>query len=175
MLVYLNGAFLPKGEARLPVDDRGFLFDEARAARLVEQRALDPSMPGLDGVIDKVVAATFGAAASDSYEAEIQRAVQRVVVEHLMRLAASADMSQVRAIATARLRARAAALPTVGTTAAAAHGSLLAADIKRFLDRPAPPVTATPIPGPPPGAPIGEPALDWLHRLEPACSMGGGN
>jgi hypothetical protein len=149
----------------------GFLFDEARAARLVEQRALDPSMPGLDGVIDRVVAATFGAAASDAYEAEIQRAVQRVVVEHLMRLAASADMSQVRAIATARLRARAAALPTIGTTPSAAHGSLLAADIKRFLDRPAPPVTATPIPAAPPGAPIGEPALDWLHRLEPACSM----
>ncbi|MDF1505760.1 aminotransferase class IV, partial [Roseisolibacter sp. H3M3-2] len=28
MLVYLDGAFLPKAEARLPVDDRGFLFGD---------------------------------------------------------------------------------------------------------------------------------------------------
>jgi hypothetical protein len=149
----------------------GFLFDEARAARLVEQNALDPTMPGLIGVIDKVMAATFAPASADPYEAEIQRAVQRVVVDHLMRLASTADMSQVRAIASAKLRARAAVLPSTGSTPAAAHGSLLAADIKRFLDRPAPPAAATPIPTAPPGAPIGEPAMDWLQRLEPACSM----
>jgi hypothetical protein len=52
----------------------------------------------------------------------------------------------------------------------AAHASLLAADIKRFLDRPAPPATRLEIPEAPPGAPIGEPAMDWLRRLEPPCS-----
>ena len=149
----------------------GLLFDEARAARLVEQNVLDPAMPGLHGVIDRVVTATFAAPPADAYEAEIQRAVQRVVVEHLIRLASTADMSQVRAIATAKLRARAAVLPSTGATPSAAHASLLAGDIKRFLDRPAPPVTATPLPGAPPGAPIGEPALEWLRHIEPACSM----
>jgi hypothetical protein len=78
----------------------------------------------------------------------------------------------VRAIVSAKLRARAATLPSTGTAPAAAHGSLLAADIKRFLDRPAPPATATPLPAAPPGAPIGEPAMEWLRRLEPVCSMG---
>ena len=149
----------------------GFLFDEVRAARLVEQNALDATLPGLHGVIDKVIAATFGPSPADSYEAEIQRAVQRVVIDHLMRLASTADMSQVRAIASAKLRARAAALPSIGSTPSAAHGSLLASDIKRFLDRPAPPAAATPIPTAPPGAPIGEPAMEWLRRLEPLCSM----
>ncbi|HVH57229.1 MAG TPA: zinc-dependent metalloprotease [Vicinamibacterales bacterium] len=149
----------------------GFLFDEARAARLVEQNALDSTLPGLHGVVDKVLAATFAAAPADPYQAEIQRAVQRVVIDHLMRLASTADMSQVRAIASAKLRARAAALPAAGTTPAAAHRALLAADIKRFLDRPTAPVAATPLPTAPPGAPIGEPAMDWLRRLEPACSL----
>ena len=150
----------------------GFLLNESRAARLVEQHALDPTLPGLHGVIDRLITATFAAAPADPYEAEIQRAVQRVVVDHLMRLASTADMSQVRAIATARLRTRAAALPSTGTTLSSAHRSLLASDIKRFLDRPAAPATPTPLPAAPPGAPIGEPAMDWLRRLEPVCSIG---
>ena len=147
------------------------LLNEVRAARLVEQRALDSSMPGLHGVLDRILAAIFGPTPADAYQAEVQRAVQRVLVEHMMRLSAGADMSQVRAIVSARLRARAAALPATGTSPAAAHGTLLAADITRFLERPAPPATATPLPAAPPGAPIGEPAMDWLRRNTPVCSL----
>ena len=148
----------------------GFLLNETRAARLVEQNALDRAMPGLQGVVGKLLAATFGPAPSDAYEAEIQRAVQRVVVERLMTLAEGADMSQVRAIVTAQLKARAAALATTGTTPAAAHAALLASDIKRFMERPAAPATRTALPAPPPGAPIGEPAMEWLRHVEPLCS-----
>jgi hypothetical protein len=148
----------------------GFLLNEARATRLVEQHALDQSIPGLHGVIDRIFAATFGPVPPDAYQAEIQRAVQRVVVEHLMTLAASADMSQVRAIASAKLKSRASVLPTAATTLAGAHGALLAADIKRFLDRPATPATRTALPSAPPGAPIGEPAMEWLRHIEPFCS-----
>ena len=46
-----------------------------------------------------------------------------------------------------------------------ANAALLAGDIRRFLNRPAgsaPPVVQ---PDVPPGAPIGEPAIDWLGRL----------
>ena len=149
----------------------GALLNEARAARLVEQNALDPAMPGLHGIIDRILASTFGAAPADAYHAEIQRAVQRVVVDHLMRIASGADMSQVRAIVSAKLRARAGVLPATGSSPAAAHGSLLAADIRRFLERPAPPATATPLPAAPPGAPIGDPAMEWLRRIEPVCSV----
>jgi hypothetical protein len=38
----------------------------------------------------------------------------------------------------------------------------LAADIKRFLDRPADTQRAMPAPDAPPGAPIGDSGMDWL-------------
>src|SRR5688500_7611856 len=106
------------------------LLNEARAARLVEQNALDPALPGLHGVVSKLLTATFGALAAvgvppaDAYEAEIQRAVQRVVIERLMTLADSADMSQVRAIVSAQLKAYGGRLASSGTTPAASHRQL---------------------------------------------------
>lgn len=150
----------------------GFMLDGSRAARIVQQSALDPSLPTLDQVLDRVIAATFTtAAAASPYEAEIARAVQRVVVEHLMTLATTASMPQVRAVASYKLQQRARAMnAAAGSAAAAAHHALLAADIKRFLDRPAPPAARMEIPEAPPGAPIGDPGMDWLRRLEPLCS-----
>jgi len=41
------------------------LLDEERAARLVPQHALDPEQPGLDQVLGRLVAATFGATPAD--------------------------------------------------------------------------------------------------------------
>jgi len=140
------------------------MLSPARAARLVEQAGLDPSLPGLDEVIDNVLDATFNAPAANAYEQEIRRTVQRVAIEQIMSLAGGASMPQVRAVATHRLRARA-------TTLAAnqdaqngddAHFVLLAMDIRRFLERPAAAYTQAAIPVAPPGAPIGEPGMDWL-------------
>jgi hypothetical protein len=151
----------------------GYLLNDARAARLVQQHALDTTLPGLDTVIDQLVSATFGAEAASAYESEIARAVQRVVVEHLMTLASDADMPQVRAIASQKLQQRQQRLTGTGAptnTAAAAHAALLAADIKRFLDRPYAPATRREIPTAPPGAPIGEPGMDWLGTRDLGCS-----
>jgi len=149
----------------------GFLLDDARAARLVEQHAIDATLPGLDTVIDQLFTSTFGATSADSYEAEVSRAVQRVLVERLMTLAANADMPQVRAIATQKLQQRAQRLSSLPVTAASAsaHATLLASDIKRFLDRPFAPATRTEIPTAPPGAPIGDPGMDYLGRFAPLC------
>ncbi len=150
------------------------LFQSDRAARLVEQKALDPTLPGLAEVIDTVFASSFGARTSSPYEAEIQRAVERVVIDELMDLAGSASMPQVRAIATQKLQQRAAAVTQAaagqGASSASAHGLLLAADISRFLTRPSDPVAIRfPAPAAPPGAPIGEPAMNWLGLLQPDC------
>jgi hypothetical protein len=149
----------------------GQLLDDARGARLVEQHALDPTLPGLDSVIDQLVSSTFGATSASAYEAEIARAVQRVVVERLMTLASTADMPQVRAIASQKLQQRAQRLGATPLTnaGASAHAALLASDIKRFLDRPFAPATRTEIPTAPPGAPIGDPGMDWLGRLPAYC------
>ena len=138
------------------------LFDPQRAARLVEQHALDRSLPGLEQVLDAIDAATFAVTTNNAYEVEISRAVQRVYVDRLIRLAGTAEMPQVRAIAAQRLRQRA-------RDQGDAHAQLIADDIKRFLERPVQPAQLIDAPQPPPGAPIGEPALDWLRRAEPLC------
>jgi hypothetical protein len=82
-------------------------------------------------------------------------------------------MAQVRAIASHALKMRMSALagaPAGLSTDRAAHASLLAADIKRFLDRPSTPATRSEIPDAPPGAPIGQPAMEFLRRFEPVCA-----
>jgi hypothetical protein len=144
-----------------------------RAARTVEQHAVDPSLPGLEDVIDELFASSFGATATTPYEAEISRAVERVVIEQLITLAASADMPQVRAVATFKLGKQAdlmsGALPGIQDGAEAAHMALLARDIKRFMDNPDAFKRSAP-PAVPPGAPIGEPGLNWLGLAEPPCT-----
>jgi hypothetical protein len=150
------------------------IFEPERAARLVEQHAVDPSLPGLGEVIDQVGAALVDAAPAGPYEAEIARAVQRVAAEHLMGLAASAGMPQVRAIATSKLEdARRRLLNVVNASpdeSTGAHAALLARDIARFLENPdafkRPALIAVP-----PGAPIGEPGWDWLGLTEPPCTL----
>ena len=87
-----------------------------------------------------------------------------------MGLAGGARMPQVRALASDALQALA---RTAGSASAerleAAHGALLAQDIRRFLERPAGTLASPAIPTAPPGPPIGEPALDYLRALEPYC------
>lgn len=152
----------------------GNLLDESRAARLVEQNALDPSLPSLEEVLDSLEAATFGVVPEDRYEAELARATQRVLVEELIRLATSADMPQVRAIAANRLQKRmsASAGVTTGNEASVAHHQLLARDIGRILERPAEPYRPLALPAAPPGAPIGEPAMEWLGFWYQFCPEG---
>ena len=142
----------------------GEVFNPSRAARLLEQNALDPALPGLEDVIGALVAVGDPAAGDTRYEAEVRRAVGRVVADGLMRLAGGAAMPQVRAVAAQQLGQlrEAAEGRASGGDAMAAHFALLASDIARFEDRPheawAPIVTQQA----PPGAPIGTPARDWI-------------
>ena len=151
----------------------GQMLEEERAARLVEQHAVDPSLPGLLEVIDALYAGSFGARVNNAYEAEISRAVERVIVDRLMRLADGAEMPQVRAEALLRLEQRAQELMRMASSADEAdraHYGLLVRDIQSFRSGE---LAVDELPGAlvaPPGAPIGEPALDWLGRLEPWCS-----
>ena len=142
-----------------------FLFDSQRAARMVEQKALDSTLPGFDDLVGEVVRSTFSAQTASAYEAEIARSIQRVVVDRLMDTVADARMPQVRAIAQA-------ALNTIAKTDGSdPNRALMAADIERFNERPlGAPMAATPVA--PPGAPIGDPGMDFLSRmLEPYCSQ----
>ncbi|HYL74354.1 MAG TPA: zinc-dependent metalloprotease, partial [Bryobacteraceae bacterium] len=142
----------------------GFVLQLDRAARMVAQHAVDPSLPGLEEVIDRLTKATFDAPAASPYEAEIRRAEERVLVDRVIWLATGAPNGQVRAMASFKLSKLAARLKseTTATEADQAQHSLLAADIKRFLDRPAEAMKPMPVADAPPGAPIGDYPLDWL-------------
>lgn len=146
----------------------GFVLQLDRAARMVSQHAVDPTLPGLEEVIDRLTKATFDAPAATPYEAEVRRAEQRVLVDRLTWLATGAPHPQVRAIASLKLQRLATRLAKPSLNEAdEAHQTLLAADIRRFLNRPAEAGKLMPAPDAPPGAPIGDPGMDWLTR--PGC------
>jgi hypothetical protein len=149
----------------------GFILDDARAARMVQQKAIDPTLPGFEDVLDAIHAATFGAVTRTPYEAEIKRATERVFVDELMSMAAGAPMAQVRALATFYLQriATQEEAATTGPTVDRAYATHLASDIKRFIDRPYSPSEIRAAPAAPPGAPIGDPGMDWLRRIAAHC------
>jgi len=144
----------------------GFLLQLDRAARMVAQHAVNPQMPGLEDVVDRLTAATFDAPSASGYEAAVRRAEERVLVDRVMWLATASPNNDVRAIASMKLSKLAARLKTqvAKTEADGASRTLLAADIKRFLERPADLMRPVPHPAPeaPPGAPIGDMGNDWL-------------
>jgi hypothetical protein len=142
------------------------LLTPARSARMLTQKAVDTSLPGLDDVIARLVTTVFDARPANAYQAEIKRGMERVVVNQLMELAEGAPNTQVRAISTQALKglpARPSVMPTSAATGVdRASRQLLADDIKRFLDRPYTELRPMAIPAPPPGAPIGDFGMDYL-------------
>jgi hypothetical protein len=143
----------------------GFVLELDRSARMVAQHAVDPTLPGLAEVIDRLTKATFDAPVANPYEAEVRRAEERVMVDRVMWLATAAPNSQVRAIASLKLQKLSARLKSsaAGNESDEAQNTLLASDIKRFLDRPDAPIRSIHAPDSPPGAPIGgDTGMDWL-------------
>jgi hypothetical protein len=150
----------------------GFVLQLERTARMVAQHAIDPALPGLEEVIDRLTKAVFDAPTATPYEAEVRRAEERVLVDRVMWVAMGAPNGQVRAIASLKLSKLAARLRAENPAAEAeqAQHMLLAADIKRFLERPAGPSGIVPAPDAPPGAPIGgDTGMDWLAPA-PGCT-----
>jgi hypothetical protein len=172
---YTGGAFDPITPAVVAADMTiGFILTPDRAARTVAQKAIDPALPGLEDVVDRLIGATFDAKLATAYEAEVERAIERVLVSHLMQLANGAPMSQVRAIVAFKLKqiqtrmSRPAAATM--TTGEAAHRQMLASDIQRFFTGPGDQATRIiPVPALPPGAPIGQSALEYIAGLEGEC------
>jgi hypothetical protein len=159
--------FDPLGPATIAADVTiGFVLQLDRAARMVGQHAVNPQMPGLEDVIDRLITATFDAPTASPYEAAVRRAEERVLVDRVMWLASASPNSQVRAIAAFKLsKLRTRLQGTAGKTDADnAQRTLLAADIKRFIERPMDVNRPVPLPAPdaPPGAPIGDPGESWL-------------
>jgi hypothetical protein len=141
----------------------GFLFNQERAARLVQFHARDPRNPGLGELIDRVLAATWKAPAANGYAGEIQHTVNMVVLTNLMSLAANERASnQVRAIASWKLEQLKTWLSTQRRLTADENQRAFLYysfdQIKRFQEDPKKMNLTTAQP-PPDGQPIG--AADW--------------
>jgi hypothetical protein len=69
------------------------------------RRAVDPALPGLNRVIDRLTKATFDGVVSTPSEAEVRRVEERALVDRVMWLASASPNAQVPAIAAAKLLA----------------------------------------------------------------------
>ncbi len=140
------------------------IFDEARLARLAEQRRSGLDVPDLLGLHERLVdqIRPQGAIAGDARSQPLSRVVERIYLDRLMELAERAESGEIRAQAQAALRqwmqlvaSRANVLNAPGGW----HESSLLYDIDRFLSRPHQPATPDrEAPPAPPGSPIGVPA-----------------
>jgi hypothetical protein len=130
----------------------GALLHPERAARLVEYHARDARNPGLDEVLNRLLAVTWEAPrAAHGYDAAIQEVVNEVALYHIMALAANDKAS-------AGARAGAwNALERLKVTLKASRGGQAVealARIRKFQDDPRPINLPAPL-EPPDGAPIG--------------------
>jgi hypothetical protein len=136
------------------------LFDPARASRLVEYHARDAANPGLEEVIDAIVAATWKAPRASALEATTQRVTESVALESLLGLAANnAASAEARAIA----RSKAVALrlwlsAPANIVASPEEKSARAAAVARIEAFEKDPAKFTPVApaATPPGQPIGD-------------------
>ena len=137
-----------------------FLFNPERAARLVEFNARDAANPGLEEVLDAVVAATWKAPHPAGYQGAIARVIDSVALYELLRLAQYEDTTtQVRAVASEeadRLKAWLnAAKARASDPAQKAHLAYAAAQVEQFQKDPKK-VDLTAPSEPPDGPPIGD-------------------
>jgi hypothetical protein len=153
-----------------------FLFNPARAARLVEFHARDTANPGLEEVLDAVIAATWKTPRASDYNGEVGRVIDNVVLDDFIALAADPECHpQVRAVATEKLAALsiwlAHAAEDSKDPAQSAHLAFGGRQINRFLAEPEkfkPDAPNTPPDGPPIGSSFG--ALDDDEPAFPGIS-----
>jgi len=129
------------------------LLHPERLARLVEF-ASRRDAPDVAAVADGLLEATWSAPRpSDPYRLEVQRTVQRVVLDRLIEQATGHPVVQVRAVLTDRVLGLARQLAQESSPDA--HHEFALADIERWRERTRADTRAPEPPAPPPGSPIG--------------------
>jgi len=131
------------------------LLQPQRLARLAEQHALNPALPGVESVFDSILNVSLDAPRlKDGYLQAIHEEVNWRVVRGLMGLSASASASDtIRGAGTAVLMAIADDLQSIARKGDR-QASALRHEISKFLDAQATGEEVTPEPVPP-GSPIG--------------------
>ena len=136
-----------------------FLFNTERAARLVEFHARDAANPGLQEVLDAIVAATWKTPRAAGYAGEVARTVDDVALYDLLTLATNERATtQVRAVASReaeQLKVWLNANKAAGDASQQAHLAYAAAQIEQFQKDPKKLELTAPA-EPPDGPPIGD-------------------
>lgn len=135
------------------------VLNPERAARIVGHHAMDPAMPGLDELIDRILNATWKTTEQAGYNGEIRRVVDHLLLQQLISLSVNKETSiGVRAIAGQKVRELKQWLSGMHTKEAGwmAFYRFALSQIKEFEENPDKMVLATP-PAAPDGAPLGMP------------------
>jgi hypothetical protein len=132
------------------------LLQPQRCARLIDQHRRDPDLPGLNHVLHGLLSAGFAPEVESPRHREIQRIVQRVIVDRMIELVQQAGVSPaVQSDVRHAMRGLANGL-LADDGSAAAHPRHLADLLQQALTRPLAPVEPSSVAAPaPPGSPIG--------------------
>ena len=131
------------------------LLQPFRLARLWEQHALEPALPGLDSVMDSLMDSSFEASMPrDSYEAAVLQEVRWRVLHGLMSLSSNKEATDVVRAAGLTTLMRIAGRVKKGARKGYPDSTAFELEIRRFQERmnSSEPSTG---PSPPPGSPIG--------------------
>jgi hypothetical protein len=142
-----------------------FIMNPERAARIAGRHALDPSMPGLNELIDRIFNATWKAPELSGYKGDIGRVVDYLVLQQLMSLSLNKETSvTVRAAAGEKINALKKYLSAVQSKDAEWRGFYrwTLSQMRQWEEDPGKwtPVLLTP----PDGAPLGTEEEDWTGR-----------
>lgn len=134
------------------------LLRPERAQRMIEYHSLNSDYPDFGELVDELLAATWKSEARPGYRGALQRAVQSMVLDHMMALASDEQASaQVRGIALLKLDDLKKWIATQGPSAkdetVRAQFFFAESQIDRFQKNPA--EIHLPAPVPPEGDPIG--------------------
>lgn len=130
----------------------GLLLNPQRANRMVQQRALDKTQMGLDGMLSNLVDQTLFRNENDPYKASVQTTINYNVLKHLMNLAVHPQsIPQTKAFAKAQLKK---IKTQLSLDAVGANSAFMVDEIDNFMKSPEK-FKVVPSPKIPDGSPIG--------------------
>ena len=135
------------------------LLNPERCARLVRQKSIDPSLPSLENVLDKLRETVYKVPAADQiYATQISHMTEQMLIDQLIRVATNpaSDASVRGAVHETLLKIRG-SQAAKATPAQSNYATWL---IDQYLTQPGQSVAVMPI-TPPDGAPI-DPGQEWL-------------
>jgi hypothetical protein len=143
----------------------GFMLYPERAARLVAQHALQPELPSLEAVIDRIITNTWKAQRENGYAGELHRVVNTQVLLQLISLSVNKNTTtQARAIAALKVNELKQWISSASAPDEAwkAHDQYALTQIKTLEEKPDELVPFTPLTAPD-GAPIGSAGDEWME------------